>query len=196
MSVERETAYHEAGHAVAAHFLGIGIVKASIVPHDDTLGCITRRPTRTNWEERLTVAGYESSYGGFIDGCTRRWVEEQVMLALAGAHAQEHAVPGTDVDAAMGITMIPDDLAAKLTVDGPVCWMDGDAARANHLVAQVSGSDDEASAYLEWLNRRTRNLLCLPAYWPAVEALAAALMEHKTLTGRQVRELIYGAAIE
>jgi hypothetical protein len=32
------TAYHEAGHAVAAWYLGAGVESASIVPDDDTTG--------------------------------------------------------------------------------------------------------------------------------------------------------------
>lgn len=37
------TAYHEAGHAVVCHLLGIGVRKVSIVPDGDTLGYVLRK---------------------------------------------------------------------------------------------------------------------------------------------------------
>ena len=40
---ERATAVHEAGHAVAAVALGRGIIRATIVPTEDTLGQVIRR---------------------------------------------------------------------------------------------------------------------------------------------------------
>ena len=38
------------------------------------------------------------------------------------------------------------------------------------LAAKLSGSDEEAGAYLAWLQERTRNLMRHPHFWPLVNA--------------------------
>jgi hypothetical protein len=57
----------------------------------------------------------------------------------------------------------------------------GDYRYAFELASEVSGSDDEAAAYLEWLERRTLNLMRHPIFWPGVSAVAGGLCEAERL---------------
>ena len=50
--------------------------------------------------------------------------------------------------------------------------------------------DDAFERYENRLEKRARALLM--AHWPKVEALAVALMEHETLSGDVVREIVEG----
>ena len=52
------------------------------------------------------------------------------------------------------------------------------------------GIEDTANAMLEWLYLDTRDRLTSPLVWPAVETLADALVERKTLGTRAARSLI------
>lgn len=60
------------------------------------------------------------------------------------------------------------------------------------LGRRVTRSDAENEAYLEWLRRRAGGLLELPGTWPAVEALAEALLEKGSLGGTEAAALIAG----
>ena len=64
----RETAYHEAGHAVAARYLQpeYRISKATIIRRGHALGYVQQKPL----EERTSLYA--------------RWIETQIMVSLAG----------------------------------------------------------------------------------------------------------------
>ena len=66
----------------------------------------------------------------------------------------------------------------------------GDYREALDLCQWVSGGEDECAAYLGWLDQRTRNMIEREDFWPAVEAVAAALDVKKTLSGSAAREVI------
>ena len=68
----------------------------------------------------------------------------------------------------------PDDW--KTIVNG------GDMDYALPLIEHLSGGPcDESSAYLKWLNERTRTLLGQSDVWLAVEAVTEALLDRRTL---------------
>ncbi len=71
------TAYHEAGHAVARHCLGLKIKKVTIVPHDDCLGSVSG-PSATG-RHQLDVDNSNQA---------RLKMERGVMVSLAGCIAQ------------------------------------------------------------------------------------------------------------
>lgn len=90
---------------------------------------------------------------------------------------------------------------AGLLSEARACW-DGGAppdgwGRALEPLAdlgrRITRSDGENEAYLEWLQRRAGGLLDLPGTWPAVEAVAEALLEKGSLPGAEVTALIGGA---
>jgi hypothetical protein len=58
---------------------------------------------------------------------------------------------------------------------------------------EISGSDEEASAWINWLFIRTRNMLGLPFVWAAVETLGRELMVRETITGPAARKTIRNA---
>lgn len=63
-----------------------------------------------------------------------------------------------------------------------------DRAHARSLLTLITADPDEESAYLSWLFIRARNLV--EAHWPQITAVAAALLEQGTLTGRELRALL------
>ncbi|MFO0807443.1 MAG: M50 family metallopeptidase [Gemmataceae bacterium] len=65
---DRATAYHEAGHAVAALVLGRSITKVSI------------RPNR----ERLGIC----AFGKAITRPSKDWIEQEILISLAGMAAE------------------------------------------------------------------------------------------------------------
>jgi len=75
----KKTAYHEAGHAVAAFAIGKRFRKASILPEADSLG-------------RLTKCGWKSKLDPELDDSERlrlrRMVEAETIFCLAGAVAE------------------------------------------------------------------------------------------------------------
>jgi hypothetical protein len=60
------------------------------------------------------------------------------------------------------------------------------------LGRRVTRGAEENDAYLEWLRRRSLGLLDLPGMWPAVEAVAEALLESGTLGAKEAGALISG----
>ena len=71
-------------------------------------------------------------------------------------------------------------------------YSDGDRHNAAGLAGYASSSPEEVEPMLRWLEVRTENLIV--RYWPFVEVVATALLKHRTLTGRQVRDLIQAQA--
>jgi hypothetical protein len=106
----RATAFHEAGHAVAAFVLGRAFTRVSIEPQGATLGRCSFRPPG-EWfrpDER-------------VDGATRRRLEERIMISLAGPEAEAL------------LTGVHDEEAAEEDVErafSHACFMTGDEAEA------------------------------------------------------------------
>jgi hypothetical protein len=194
-------AYHEAGHAVASYLSGRRVRRVSIVEADDPAGHVSHYSRGQKWLDALEDADYESGYGKFINSSTRRSVEIEIMVSMAGGLTEMEAL-GLEDDLSPGTALISytaeqrADLASR-TGDAPedLVHLSGDYEFVSILAEKVSGSLDEANAYILWLEQRTRNLIRHPWFMPAVHALAHALTERKTLSGRDVRTTI-DAAIE
>ncbi len=60
------------------------------------------------------------------------------------------------------------------------------------LGRQVTRSDEENEAYLEWLRRRAMGLLDLPGTWTAIDSLAEALLAKGSVAGEEAMALITG----
>jgi hypothetical protein len=153
------TAYHEAGHAVAAMAYGKGIRRqgATIIPN--------LRGAAGSVYMTMHIPGDPS-----VDSLTRRMrlrIEEDVMVMLAGGIAQRCFRPSSvrnhhgrsDRDAAYDLLM--------------------------HTVAD----ERELQAYWRLLIVRTENFVRLPVRWRQIEAAAKALMEKKTLTSAELRQV-------
>lgn len=73
----RATAYHEAGHAVAAYELRRGFRRISIVEDEDSLGSVLYRKWGEKFDPNVTEPGR-----------ARKLIEKAIMTALAGAEAE------------------------------------------------------------------------------------------------------------
>lgn len=150
------TAYHEAGHAVAAVVLRVGAVYASIVP-DAVMGTVGH-------VKHLGWPGPPPDVEGDL-ARVRRHAEPRIILALAGVvaekrhHGRRHNWIGAN-----------SDLRAATDLMG-------------HFV-----SPRQLQAYTDWMWARTEDLVEL--WWPQIEAVATALLDRRTMRGREIREVM------
>jgi hypothetical protein len=158
MSKLKRTAYHEAGHAVAAYALRRAFRSVTIVPGEDFLGKI--------WLTKLST--FHPEYDN--SSKTNRRVEEGIIINYAGFVAEGIFTGRNDYRGAHH------DL---------VCA----AALASNMV----GSAEEEDAYLNYLWISTKNLMKLPHWWSATEALAKTLLEKKTLNHKHAKQVIQKA---
>lgn len=159
MTDEQATAYHEAGHAVVMAWHNRAIRHVSIVPTGDAAGFVIPGKAKQELEER----------GAILSASGRIWVENEIVICLAGGLAAERLTGEPYEDP---------------TVPGSDYW------QATNLAVMVCRSQEETDAFLQWLLERTKNVIALPAIWEAIEDLAAALLADKSLSGRKARRLI------
>jgi cell division protease FtsH len=165
----RETAYHEAGHAVAARYLrpSYRISKATIIRRGHALGYVQQKPL----EERTSMYA--------------RWIETQIMVSLAGHVVESRFLdtlstgPASDLQAAtnsaiMYVTrfaMGPTKLVAPLQ---PAALPPGPFTVAAHELL------DDLYAETDRLLREKE---------PALHHLARALIERDELIGDELEEV-------
>lgn len=161
MEQSEQTAYHEAGHAVAAYVLRRRFSKVTIVEHEDSVGSMTLPPS------------YWSGFNPDVDQSrgSRARIEKEIMVLLAG-------------EIAVDIHTGREDWGEVVT------YLGSDLHTASDLADYVTTSSDESEAFLNWLIIRTRNMLSLPHWSDAVNALAAALIEHGEIGYRKARQII------
>ncbi len=163
-----EVAYHEAGHAVA-HFVNrVRFVEIRIVLANEELG-------------RVVVAAPPKWYRPDIDSSesspnylrSRFFMERLVIGSMAG-HIAQHRYAQRPPE----LETYRYDLEASFA---DVCrWV---------------GSDHAAEAYLKFLWEMARDLVDMDVYWAAIKAVAAALLERKTIKYRDASKLIREAMV-
>ena len=145
-------AIHEAGHAVMAYLCGRRIGAASALPRRGSLG-------------HLEYGGLTSYPVGWLeDARTRRKLEDEIMIALAGL-AAEYVQPG-----------VIDHAGAA-----------ADLARALEIALPAAGNPEEATAFINWLFVRARSKLADRRSRQAITDLATALERRGSLTGTEIR---------
>ncbi len=176
------TAYHEAGHAVAAVWLHRPITRATIdsdaqwLDEDAIGGTGGAAPLHGDqWE------GYEHSF----TEADRRRVEREVMCLLAGPLVEEQHV-GAFNKAGAGIVTFEG-------TDRVILWEGGDYRKIVFLSETVGGNDEENAAYVEWLRLRTLRLVGQHDFRVMVDAVAAELLARGSLSGRRVHAVAKGA---
>jgi hypothetical protein len=160
------TAYHEAGHAVAAMAYGKGIRRqgATIVP-DPKRGAAGTVYMLKHIPGDPSVGG--AYRGDSLTGRMRLRIEEDIIVSLAGLVAQRCFRPSS-VRSHHGRS---------------------DHEAALDLLTYIVGDERELKAYWRLLRVRTENFVRSPPRWMQIEAIAKALMEKKTLGPGELRQL-------
>jgi cell division protease FtsH len=165
----RETAYHEAGHAVAARYLrpSYRISKATIIRRGHALGYVQQKPL----EERTSMYA--------------RWIETQIMVSLAG-HVVENRFldtlstgPSSDLASATQSAILYVSRFAMGPTKMIYPLQPGQMPPAPFMVAAHEMLDD--------LYAETERLLREKE--PAVHHLARALIERDELIGDELEEV-------
>jgi hypothetical protein len=160
-----DTAYHEAGHAVAAWWFG-QLKKRDYVtiipdPQTGSLGHM-RNPPR--FISEMENSGREKS------GRVTLQVEKFVIGCLAGNAAScQHR-----------------KTKRRYLAGGQI-----DRQQAVEILIRLVGTGEELRAYFHLLQIRAENLV--GRFWPEVEAVAKRLLSEKTLTSEQIREACLSA---
>ena len=156
------TAYHEAGHAIAAHHFRLPVKLVSIVPGEAFAGFVRFGGTRG----LNAAAGLLN--GASFDGLTR--VLKKLIVLLAGMEAQRHYCP-----------------ESCRTVHSS-----SDYAQAlDYALSFVGGNEQEAEFFLRWLCKRAENLVT-GIWGPDIHLLAKELLKRRVMTGREVSSFLEG----
>ncbi len=125
----KETAYHEAGHAVANFAIGRRFRKVSIipVPEHNSLG----RVTGSGWKSRLNPELDDTEKLRL-----RRMVEAEIVVSLAGVVAEAQ------------LTGLYNHIGASKDYQDAVFY-----------ATYVTDSTKETEAYIAWLLEKTKNIL-------------------------------------
>jgi hypothetical protein len=160
---EWATAYHEAGHAVAAFFLGIEIERVTIVPEgSQSLGAVHTllkfRNSRWLWPG-FSVRGFAHPYNMHVK------IEKLAIVCIAGGVADLRFWPQRR---RLGVGS---DLESVRYYLGHV------SANGWILKAKMKVAALQAHQFVE-------------DHWGYIAAVAKALMERKTLTPKQLSKVI------
>lgn len=161
---DRYTAYHEAAHAVMAYFAG-----------------------RQRWGT-ITIVEDDDGRVGFCDWPDEPLrVEDSLRVTIAGAVAESRLSGTFDVDR----------FVAELGLLGPL-WNYGDEVPSDDvkllrvlrhpgvLETWFPGRPEDEAVRALWQTTAAY----LDDSWPAVEAVAAALLDRKTISGDEARSII------
>ena len=192
---KRNTAYHEAGHALVATHCPTSdpIHKATIIPRGRALGMVMRLPERDVY-----------SY-------SRQKMHDNLTVAMGGRVAEE-LVFGYDsvTSGASGDIQYATDLADKMVKQwgmsdkmGPLQYSaNQEEVFLGHSVAQTQNMSDKTAQLIDEEVRRfvdeanTRATKILTKHRDGLEALAQALLEYETLTGDEIDDLLAGKPIK
>jgi hypothetical protein len=157
------TAHHEAGHAVAAYYLGQSIRHASIQPKEGSRGHVLHYP--------LKFASQHGEFDDSLRGIHR--AECRIIICLAGPLAQRKFAPRSQWRAG----------------GGGMFETGSDFDTVADFLIRIGGADQKArELYSALLWRRAELLVDLR--WKEIQAVAADLLEHRRLTARGVKSAI------
>jgi hypothetical protein len=158
----RATAYHEAGHAIAAWRLRLRVSKVTVEPDEDFSGMVAHSsPFRRSHMEGLEL--------GEITPSIQRRAENLMVISLAGPAAQRNFNP-------QSVRIYHSNSDHKA-----VCAI---------LERLVEPSSDVFPAYYRLMKLRAEALVQNDVNWSAIEILARELLQRRTLKGSALREFI------
>lgn len=168
------TAYHEAGHAVADVVLGIDVDHVTIVPQEDTSGhetVIHPDDIKEGWG----VSDYD-------DPRVRLHVENFLIGLLAGPYAGRKFYPKARLQATETLSDGRKVLAAG-----------SDHSYVVRIIADIFGDDNDQVrwTYERYVTARARALV--ETHWRSIELVANALLKRKTLSGDEVKRVMWAA---
>lgn len=185
----RITAYHEAGHALAAHFLehADGVHKVTIVPRGRALGfMMPRREDMLHW--------------------SRNRLLDQIAVALAGRAAEELIFEDVTTGAENDFRQAT-ELARRMITEwgmhpefGPVAYaVREDTYLGGYDVRQYSEEtakriDEAVRRLIEEQYQRVKNLL--QEKRDILERVAETLLERETLTAEEFQKVVEGLPLE
>jgi hypothetical protein len=163
------TAYHEAGHVVAALAYRKGIRRQGTTIFPDAEGALGSVYMLKHIPGDPSVGG--SYRGDLLTGRMRLRIEDDVIVSLAGGAAQRKFRP-----------------SSVRSYHGQ-----SDNEAANDLLMYIVRDERELKAYWRLLMVRTENFVRNPMRWMQIEAIAKALMERKTHSPGELRQIYVGA---
>jgi hypothetical protein len=164
----RLAAYHEAGHAVAAHELYCRINAVTIVPSKSHSGRLIYQSllARVDIEFEVDRDKVRRNYGR---------LEDTIVIALAGPFAQRHHAPRSRWRVGGGIVKGMLDRGTDFDV-------------VSGLIFKFYGNAAVAKAYWEYVKARTESFV--DGHWPRIDAVAECLLERGTISHDELREAI------
>ncbi len=177
----RRVAIHEAGHAVVRYLYGSWnadhvrrFKTITVIPTDEYDGQVSEHSEK--WMASPEgVIDLDYSDVASWKARTRRRVEHQIMVGLAGAVSEDlFGIEQTDAT-------VPYETSDGQIIALYVGGASSDFKAVSDLATLIGGRDDTREAFVEWLHLRTRDFLDRPHVLQAVEALASALEEKGAL---------------
>ncbi len=192
-SEKRSTARHEAAHGVACFFRPESgkTMRVSLDPKET-------EPGDLGFHRRGRTVGPISPIGGLVDWPALR---AECVVLLAGIEADLHGVPeaerttwltGSGSDLEKAFDLVADALRGELQSDMKAEAAAGVAPDAVADVTRRLGDAHMARIGPLMLKLWGEARALVDAKWEHVEAVAAALLKRKTLSGDEVREIIEG----
>src|ERR1051326_6906849 len=191
---ERLTAYHEAGHVVAFYLFGKKIKSVTIIPDYERGAYGYTQTTGGKFFPLQRFSEAPSVLEARLD------FERMIIISFAGYVAEIKSRYKGDTEISQ-INLLSRGIAVKLRSNEDPTG-DGDFEHVRilfsafntyrlfsfHLNHPQQRNEDEF--YFRWLWVRAINIITEEVAWQAVESLAAALLEHKKLTGRQIHKIL------
>jgi len=169
------TAYHEAGHTVAAIVLDVGFEKVTIVGDEVANGRIIYEDP----DPEITEAW---EFGDRADPAVIEWAEKSIIVAFAGAAAQRRFAPRSHWRYAQtGEYELPNF--------GKVVSPHSDLSKVIRMIDDMGRSDD--AVYYKELEARAEALV--EKNWPLIVKLADTLVWQKTMYADDVCQLLFGS---
>ncbi len=189
------TAYHEGGHALVATQLPAAdpIHKATIIPRGRALGLVMQLPEK----DHLSMK--------------RKQLKANLIVAMAGRIAEEEVFGCESVTTgASNDIKMATSLARKMVTEwgmsdelGPIRYSeDSEEIFLGHSVAKVKNMSDNTAKIVDKEVKKLINMATEKARTiikkdiNSLHALAKALLEHETLTGKEIQKILKGQPLK
>lgn len=174
---ERElVAYHEAGHALAAHYLNMPIYKMTIVPRGHAGGMVFRLPIEKSF---TTLTEYKHDLIMTAAGRAAEIIKYGFEKTTSGAISDMKQATSVALDIVTKWGLSP--------VVGPVYYnfYKSDNLLSDALKHEIS---QEVKLILIWAQEQAKKLIL--KYMDKFELLAKTVLERETLSGQDIKDLL------